>query len=267
MFEDLHHQDAQRPPTRTEGEPGSAAVGVGRAQRSEPSRSDGERSGARPTPTAAANSLPSSPFSPHLVDELRASAGLGTTADHDAPHHGQANGEAETDNAAEPVEALHDRPFAGLPRLGGRGKPGRRLVAQQELRTAPLTAEQRLLLLDTWQRSGLPAGDFAALVGLSKHTLYAWKKKFDAEGPAGLMDQPRGAPRGSRLPDLTKRSILMLKKANPDWGCQRISDTLLRGPALPASASAVAHVLHEAGYQGEKVPFRDSARIPRSRSA
>src|SRR6266849_6223649 len=104
------------------------------------------------------------------------------------------------------------------------------------------------------ERSGLPAGDFAALVGLSKHTLYAWKKKFDAEGPAGLMDQPRGAPRGSRLPDLTKRSILMLKQANPDWGCQKISDMLLRGPALPASASAVARVLHEAGYALEEVP-------------
>src|SRR6266849_6492633 len=106
------------------------------------------------------------------------------------------------------------------------------------------------------ERSGLPAGDFAALVGLSKHTLYAWKKKFDAEGPAGLMDQPRGAPRGSRLPDLTKRSILMLKQANPDWGCQKISDMLLRGPALPASASAVARVLHEAGYALEEVPTR-----------
>jgi len=33
------------------------------------------------------------------------------------------------------------------------------------------------LILDTWQRSGLPGGDFAALVGVSKHTLYAWKKK------------------------------------------------------------------------------------------
>jgi transposase InsO family protein len=31
---------------------------------------------------------------------------------------------------------------------------------------------------------------------------------------------------------------------------------LLRGPALPASAGAVAHVLHEAGYQLEEVPTR-----------
>jgi transposase len=63
-----------------------------------------------------------------------------------------------------------------------------------------LTAEQRLLLLDTWQRSGLPAGDFAPLVGISKHTLYAWQKKFTQHGPAGLVDQPRGSATGSRLP-------------------------------------------------------------------
>ena len=41
----------------------------------------------------------------------------------------------------------------------------------------------------------------------------------------------------------------MLKEQHPEWGCQRISDLLARGPALPASASAVARVLHEAGYE------------------
>jgi len=138
--------------------------------------------------------------------------------------------------------------------LGRRRSRGRRLVKKEP--PISTTPEQRLLLLDTWQRSKLPAGDFAALVGLSKHTLYAWKKKFDQQGPGGLMDQPRGGPRGSRLPDLTKRTILMLKAANPEYGCQRISDLLWRGPALPASPSAVARVLHEAGYELDEVPTR-----------
>jgi Helix-turn-helix domain len=89
------------------------------------------------------------------------------------------------------------------------------LVQKSRAKTAPLTPAQRLLVLDTWRRSGRPTGDFAALVGLSKHTLYAWKKKFDQQGPAGLMDQPRGAPAGSRLPDLTRRTILLLKESNP----------------------------------------------------
>ena len=159
-------------------------------------------------------------------------------------------------DAAQAPEAFTE-PFAPLPPLSlGRGGRGRRLVKKADAQTTPLTPQQRLLLLDTWQRSGLPAGDFAALVGLSKHTLYAWKKKVEAEGPAGLMDKPKGSPAGSRLPEVTKRTILMLKQANPDWGCQRISDVLLRGPALPASAAAVAKVLHEAGYALEEVPTR-----------
>jgi transposase InsO family protein len=158
----------------------------------------------------------------------------------------------------EPFEEVRKRLLAG-PRKG----KGRRLVKAEPPAQPAMTPEQRLLILDTWQRSGLPAGDFAPLVGVSKHTLYKWKKRFDESGPAGLMDQQRGAPAGSRVHELTKRTILMLKQANPEWGCQRISDMLLRGPALPASAGAVARVLHEAGYQAEEVathPHRDKER-------
>jgi transposase InsO family protein len=48
----------------------------------------------------------------------------------------------------------------------------------------------------------------------------------------------------------------MMKASHPEWGCQRISDMLLRGPALAASASAVARVLHEAGYERIEEPTR-----------
>jgi transposase InsO family protein len=151
-------------------------------------------------------------------------------------------------------DGIEGRLFA-IPRLPGRSR-GRRLVKPGQAKTPPLSPTQRLLLLDTWRRSGLPAGDFAAMIGLSKHTLYAWKNRFDKEGPGGLMDHPRGGPKGSRLPDLTKRTILMLKAEHPEWGCQRISDLLVRGPALPACPTAVARVLHEAGYELEEVSTR-----------
>src|SRR5262249_37802398 len=73
------------------------------------------------------------------------------------------------------------------PRAGAAGRPrhrprldtprrGRRLARKADQKALALTPEQRLLLLDTWQRCGLPAADFAALVGLSKYTLYEWKR-------------------------------------------------------------------------------------------
>ena len=134
---------------------------------------------------------------------------------------------------------------------------GKRLSLPTEgAKKRSLTPEQRLLLLDSWRRSGLPAGDFATLVGVSKHTLYGWKRRFDELGPAGLVDQSRGAPRIARLSEVAKRTILMLKESHPEWGCQRISDLLARGPALPVSASTVARVLHEAGYELVDEPTR-----------
>src|SRR6185312_4150052 len=155
-------------------------------------------------------------------------------------------------------------PTSDVPPLSGRGplpgrKPRSRTAMSRDVREVietNFTPEQRLLILDSWRRSGLPAGDFAPLVGVSKHTLYAWKKRFEAEGPAGLLDRVRGPAPGSRLPEGTRRTILMLKEAHPDWGCQRISDMLVRGPALPASPGAVARVLHEAGYAAEETPTR-----------
>jgi transposase InsO family protein len=147
-------------------------------------------------------------------------------------------------------------PSSAQPKTGGRG---RRLAKKSDVPAPPLTPTQRLLLLDSWRRSGLPAGDFAPLVGISKHTLYAWKKKFDTEGPAGLEEKVRGAPTGSRLPEVTRRAILMMKESNPDWGVEKISAMLLRGPALPASPQAVARVLHEAGYESEEVPTKPHA--------
>jgi transposase InsO family protein len=141
------------------------------------------------------------------------------------------------------------------PRLSGAGT-GRRRPKLTPSSSRNWTPEQRLLILDTWQRSGLSGGDFAELVDASKHTLYSWKRRFDREGPAGLVDRPAGARPGSRLPDITKRAILLLKQTHPTFGCERISDLLARGPALPAGPDAVARVLREAGYEIAEVPTK-----------
>lgn len=118
------------------------------------------------------------------------------------------------------------------------------------------TPEQRILLLDTWRRSGLPAKDFCALVNISHNTLYTWNSLFEKYGPQGLVDKPKGAKKGSRLPEITKRMILMIKESNPEAGCQMISDMLANSPGVPASATAVSKVLKEAGYEYAEVPTK-----------
>lgn len=158
----------------------------------------------------------------------------------------------ENNGSSAPPDGGVPLPF-GPPNLKARPRRGR-LVRPEDAKGLSFTPEQRLMILDSWRRSGLPAGDFAPLVGLSKHTLYAWKKRFDREGPGGLIDHPRGSVKGSRLPDLTRRAIVMLKESNPDYGCERISDLLARGPALQASPNAVARVLKEAGYVFDETP-------------
>ena len=128
--------------------------------------------------------------------------------------------------------------------------------ATEEPATRPqrsVTPQDRLLLLDMWQRSGLTARDFGALVGITRQSLFEWKKRFDRHGPAGLSDQQRGAPSGSRLTEPTQRAILMLKQAHPEWGCERIREVLLRGEGYSASPGAIAHLLRENGYELEDV--------------
>jgi len=163
--------------------------------------------------------------------------------------------ELESEADEEPEGDPRDREVDPMPPNLVARKRGA-LAKKPEGPKMPLSPQQKLLLLDTWQRSGLPARDFGALVNISRHTLYSWKRRFEQEGPAGLAEKPRGRAKGSQLSEIAKRAILMLKQAHPDWGCERISDMLARGPALGASSGAISRVLHENGYQMEEQPTR-----------
>jgi transposase InsO family protein len=119
-----------------------------------------------------------------------------------------------------------------------------------------LTPQQRLFILDSWRRSGLPGAEFGPLVGLSSQTLYGWKQRFARLGPAGLSEQRPRRPQGSRLPEPTQRAVLMLKELHPEWGVDRLHDVLVRSEGFPASAGAILRLLKENGYQVESSPSR-----------
>jgi len=170
----------------------------------------------------------------------------------------------EAARGREPVPSLRGGDAAPPPvpplsvaRLTAGGPRGTRRRVQAEAAAAarrPRTPQERLLLLDTWMRSKLAATEFASLTGLSSHTLYEWRRRFEADGPAGLADGRRGGRTGSRLAEPTRRAILMLKQAHPEWGQERIHDVLLRSQGYAASPGAVGRVLEEGGYVVEPGP-------------
>ena len=62
-----------------------------------------------------------------------------------------------------------DAPPLPPPNLRARKKGT--LAKPPERTQTPITSQQKLLLLDTWMRSGLPARDYGALVNVSRYTL------------------------------------------------------------------------------------------------
>jgi len=142
-----------------------------------------------------------------------------------------------------------DEKAHAAPRAKRMGKGRQRSDAATGAPRPVLTPQQRLLILDSWLRSKLPAKIFAPIVGVSAQALYGWKKRFEQDGPVGLEDGARGAPTGSKLSEPTQRAILMLKSSHPEWGVDRIRDVLLRSEGYGASSGAIQRVLCEAGYE------------------
>ncbi|MEK6778458.1 MAG: DDE-type integrase/transposase/recombinase [Candidatus Deferrimicrobiota bacterium] len=125
------------------------------------------------------------------------------------------------------------------------------------------TSRQRLLILRLMENSPLKMEVISEIVGVSPHTLYQWKRIFDEEGVEGLIDRPRGGPKGSRLPEETKQAVLMMKEKQPSWGVERISAVLMRDPALKASPSAILNFLKESGYEVADEPTVRHPKAPR----
>lgn len=179
-----------------------------------------------------------------------------------APGGGGPRRVAASEGSAQPARDDPSPPRTSWP-VPPKGRTRRKPRAEDAAGRLKLSAEQRLLILDTWIRSGLSANDFSEMVGVSPHSLYKWKRRFEEEGPAGLADRPKGAPKGSRLPDATRRAILMLKQSHPDWGQDRIHDVLMRSEGFGASPGAIGRVLEEEGYTVAEKPTKPHPPKPR----
>jgi hypothetical protein len=90
--------------------------------------------------------------------------------ENEEPEWNESETDLQPEDSEEPEqgEELNWSSGVELPRrpLGWNGKPQKRTLAKPDEFRQAFSPHERLLILDTWQRSGLPAGDFAPLVGL-----------------------------------------------------------------------------------------------------
>ncbi len=94
---------------------------------------------------------------------------------------------------------------------------------------------------------------------ISRQTLYKYRRRFEAEGPAGLVERSR-RPHSSpgRVSDATEEAIVRLRKELPlECGAQTIAYHLARRGETPPSIATIHRVLVRRGMvtpQPEKRP-------------
>lgn len=136
----------------------------------------------------------------------------------------------------------------------------------QKWEMTPKDAQERLRILQFWERHGLSATQEA--FGVSRRTLYRWKAALKAAGdnPAALIPKPPIAKRKrgkNRDPRLVKR-IRELRTLYPNLGKERLHRLLApwcaeHGIALP-SVSTIGRIIAEAPDKMRLVPKRLDAR-------
>ena len=70
-------------------------------------------------------------------------------------------------------------------------------------------------------------------------------------------------PKGSKLPDATRRAIHMLKERGQDWEGGPIARHAAPDAGLPARALALVRVLREEGNEAKAIPMRPHPVRPR----
>lgn len=90
--------------------------------------------------------------------------------------------------------------------------------------------------------SGQPVTEVAARFGTSRQSVYVWKRRYEAEGLAGLREasrRPHTSP--ARVAAEIEVRICELRRAHPRWGARRISFELGRLGEQPCPSRATVH--------------------------
>ena len=91
-------------------------------------------------------------------------------------------------------------------------------------------------------RAGAAVSEVAIRYGASRQSVYAWRARYDCDGPAGLADKsrrPNTSPR--RIPAEVEALICELRRSYPRWGARRVVFELAARDVAPVPARATVH--------------------------
>jgi transposase InsO family protein len=115
--------------------------------------------------------------------------------------------------------------------------------------------EQRLDMVRAVEEYGLTVTEAAALWGVSRETWHQWRRRFEAEGVAGLSDRstrPRVSP--GRIAVELERQIVVLRSDHPRWGPRRVQGELRRRGFEAPAVSTIQAVFARNGLVAAPAP-------------
>lgn len=115
------------------------------------------------------------------------------------------------------------------------------------------TAQQRRLLFETWEETGSIA-EACRRAHVSQRTFYNWKGRFEAGGYEALEQTSSRAPKNPRRTEAAvAEQVEAMKRAQPEWGKQRIADEIAKANNwVPlVSVNTVRRILQDAGLWTE----------------
>jgi transposase InsO family protein len=109
-------------------------------------------------------------------------------------------------------------------------------------------------------RTGDSVAEVCRRRGISRETFYLYRRRYEAEGMAGLDPRPRvpARPKGRIEPEL-EALICRLRSAHPKWGARRIKSELERSGTAAPAISTVHQALKRNGLVSAQPPRRPRA--------
>jgi transposase InsO family protein len=117
-----------------------------------------------------------------------------------------------------------------------------RLIGDTPVMRELSVAEQRYVAVLAVIAEGATVTEVAARFGVSRKTVHAWLRKYEAGGLEGLGDgshRPRSCPH--QMPAEVEVALVEMRRAQPSWGPRRLVFELARAGIVPVPSESAAY--------------------------